>query len=53
MKKMKNKCRISKIKYLKRSTEKGISSSKQFWNFVEPFITNKGWNVDAFIDKVN
>ena len=53
MKKMKNKCRISKIKYLKRSTEKGISSSKQFWNFVEPFLTNKGWNVDAFIDKVN
>ena len=34
MKKMKNKCnsicRKSKIKYLKRSTEKGISSSKQF-----------------------
>ena len=46
MKKMKNKyisiCRKSKIKYLKRSTEKRISSSKQFWNFVQPFLTNKG-----------
>ena len=64
MKKIKNKCnstcRKSKIKYLKRSTEKGISSSKQFWNFVKPFLTNKGSmsndfismkNGDAFIDK--
>ena len=41
MNKMKNRCnsicRKSKIKYLKRSTEKGISSSKQFWFFVKPF----------------
>ena len=64
MKKMKNKfnsiCRKSKIKYLKKSTEKGISSSKQFWNFVKLFLTNKGCmsndfisirNGDAFIDK--
>ena len=46
MKKMKNKCnyicRKSEIKYLKRSTEKGASSSKQFWNFVESFLANKG-----------
>ena len=46
MKKMKNKCnyicRKSEIKYLKRSTEKGTSSSKQFWNFVESFLANKG-----------
>ena len=46
MKKMKNKCnsicRKSKIKYLKRSIKKGIFSSKQFWNFVKPFLTNKG-----------
>ena len=46
MKKIKNKfssiCRKSKIKYLKRSTEKDISSSKQFWNFVKPFLKNKG-----------
>ena len=61
---MKNKCnsicRKSKIKYLKRSTEKGVSSGKQFWNFVKPFLTNKGYisndfisirNGDAFIDK--
>ena len=64
MKKIKNKCnstcRKSKIKYLKRSTEKGISSSKQFWNFVKPFLTNKGCmsndfisvrNGDVFVDK--
>ena len=64
MKKMKNKCnyicRKSEIKYLKRSTEKGTSSSKQFWNFVESFLANKGYmsndfifimNGDAFIDK--
>ena len=53
MKKMKNKCnsicRKSKIKYLKRSTEKGISSSKQFWNFVKPFLTNKGCMTNDFI----
>ena len=41
MKKIKNKYdsihRKSKIKYLKRITEKGNSSSKRFWNFVKPF----------------
>ena len=46
MKKMKKKCnsicRKFKIKYLKRSKEKGFSSSKQFWNFVKPLLTNKG-----------
>ena len=64
MKKIKNKCnpicRKSKTKYLKRSTEKRISSSKQFWNFVKPFLTNKDCmsndfisfrNGDVFIDK--
>ena len=53
-------CRRSKIEYLKRSTEKGTSSSKQFWNFVKPFLANKACmsndfisnrNGDAFIDK--
>ena len=53
-------CRKSKIKSLKRSTEKGISSSKQFWNFFKPFLTKKGCmsndfisirNGDAFTDK--
>ena len=47
-------------KYLKRSTEKEISSNKQFWNFVKPFLTDKGCmsndfisirDGDAFIDK--
>ena len=65
MKKMKNKCnsicRKSKIKYLKRSTEKEISSSKQFWNFVKTLLKNKGCmsndfisirNGDTFIDKL-
>ena len=64
MKKMKHKCssvcRKSEIKYLKRSTKKSISSRKQFWNFVKPFLTNKSCmgndfisikNRDAFIDK--
>ena len=53
MKKMKNKCnpvcRKSKIKYLKRSIEKGISSSKKFWNFFKPFLTNKGCMTNDFI----
>ena len=50
---MENKCssisRKSKIKYLKRCTEKRISSSKQFWNFVKPFLTNKGCMSNDFI----
>ena len=54
MKKMKNKCnnsicRKSKIKYLKISTEKEISSNKQFWNFVKPFLTDKGCMSNDFI----
>ena len=53
-------CSKSKIKYLKRSTERGILSSKQFLNFVKQFLTNKGCmdndfisirNGDASIDK--
>ena len=64
MKKMKNICnsicKKSKTKYLKRITEKGISSNKQFRNFVKAFLTNKGCmsndfisirNGDTFIDK--
>ena len=44
----------------KKCIFKGIFSSKQFWNFVKPFLTNKGYmsndfisirNGDAFIDK--
>ena len=53
-------CKTSKIKYLKRSKERKISSNKEFWNFIKPFLTNKGCtsndfvsirNGDAFIDK--
>ena len=64
LKKRKNQCnsicRKSKKKYLRRSREKGISSSNLFWNFVKPFLTNKGCtsndfisikNGDAFIEK--
>ena len=38
----------------------GISSSKEFWNLIKPFLTNKGYmkndfvsirNGNAFIDK--
>ena len=53
MKKMKNRCnsicRKFKIKYVKRSTEKGISSSKEFCNFVKPFLTNKSCMSNDFI----
>lgn len=46
MRKMKNKCnslcKKAKKNYIQKATEKGISSSKQFWNFVKPFLTNKG-----------
>ena len=53
MKKMKHKCssvcRKSEIKYLKRSTEKGISSSKKFWKLVKPFLTNKSCMSNDFI----
>ena len=47
-------------KISQNSTEKGISSSKQFWDLVKQFLTNKSctshdfisiWNGDAFIDK--
>ena len=53
-------CRKSKIKYLRRSTENGFSTSKQFQNFIKPFLTNKDClrnyfisirNGNAFIDK--
>ena len=53
MKKIENKCnpicRKSKTKYLKRSTEKRISSCKQFWNFVKPLLTNKDCMSNDFI----
>ena len=53
-------CKKTKINYLEKNIEKGIFSSKQFWNFFKPFCTNKGCmnndfisirNGYAFIDK--
>ena len=31
--------------HLKKITEKGITTNKDFWNFVKPFLTNKGFIV--------
>ena len=64
MKKIKYKCNCIckkyKIQYLKGSTEKGVSWSKQFWNFIKSLLTIKSClsnnfistgNGDAFINK--
>ena len=52
---MKNKCdticKKFKIKYLKRSSEKGVPSSKQFWNFVKALLIN--WMNNDFISIKN
>ena len=29
--------------YLKKLTEKGLTSNKSFWKFIKPFLTNKGF----------
>ena len=34
--------------HLKKITEKGITTNKDFWNFVKPFLTNK-----SFIDSTD
>ena len=31
-------------KHLAKITEKGITTSKEFWNFIKPFLTNKGFS---------
>ena len=33
---------IHKI-HLAKITEKGITRNKEFWNFIKPFLTNKGF----------
>ena len=39
-----NNLRRKSIKnHLNRITEKGVTSSKNFWNFVKPFLRNKGF----------
>ena len=30
--------------HLAEITEKGITTNKEFWNFIEPFLTNKGFS---------
>ena len=45
-KKMKNQCnslcKKTKKQFFKNSCEKGITTNKEFWNLVKPFLTNKG-----------
>ena len=45
-KKQRNKCvkiRMKGIKkYMDKVSEKGIETNKSFWNFIKPFMTNKG-----------
>ena len=45
-KKQKNKCkklcRKAKQNYFKKITEKDLNGNKKFWQFVKPFLTNKG-----------
>ena len=47
-KKQRNKCvslRRQCIKqHLAKITEKGITTNKEFWNFIKPFLTNKGFS---------
>ena len=30
--------------YLKKLTEKGLTTNKSFWKFMKPFLTNKGFS---------
>ena len=48
-KKCKSLCKKAKKSYLKNCTEEGISSSKKFWSFIKPFLTNKGAISNDFI----
>ena len=47
-KKQRNKCVSLRRKCIKQHlakiTEKGITISKEFWNFIKPFLTNKGFS---------
>jgi len=52
-KKQKNKCnkllRKAKQNYFKNITENDLNGNKKFWNFVKPFLTNKGIISSDFI----
>ena len=59
-KKQRNKCvkirRTSIIRYMYKTSEKGIETNKSFWNFIKPFMTNKGMiasNVITLIEGKN
>ena len=59
-KKQRNKCvkirRKSIKRYMDKFSEKGIETNKSFWNFIKPFMTNKGMiaNKDiTLIDRKN
>ena len=47
-KKQRNKCVSLREKYIKQHlakiTEKGITTSKEVWNFIKPLLTNKGFS---------
>ena len=47
-KKQRSKCVSLRRKCIKQHlakiTEKGITASKEFWNFIKPFLTNKGFS---------
>ena len=47
-KKQRNKCVSLRRKCIKQHlakiTEKGITTRKEFWNFIKPFLTNKGFS---------
>ena len=34
--------RKSTKRYMNKVSEKGIKTNKSFWNFIKPFMTNKG-----------
>ena len=52
-KKMKNQCnslcKKMKKQFFKNSCKKGITTNKEFWNLVKPFLTNKGSFSNDFI----
>ena len=47
-KKQRNKCVSLRRQYIKQHltkiTEKGITTNKEFWNFIKLFLTNKGFS---------
>ena len=47
-KKQRNKCgslrRQCKKQHLTKITENGITTNKEFWNFIKTFLTNKGFS---------